>query len=121
MVKQLSPVIRADGYHILSDATGVPDLYAHMGPTLRRLLPGQPARAVGADGPRPRARHPWVLIVVPVLLSLALSAVLLFPKLATNAWDSGPALVSGDAAPAETATSSACWRRSCACSHCYCP
>ena len=40
MVKQLSPVIRADGYHILSDATGVPDLYAHMGPTLRRLLPG---------------------------------------------------------------------------------
>ena len=39
MVKQLSPVIRADGYHILSDATGVPDLYAHIGPTLRRLLP----------------------------------------------------------------------------------
>ena len=29
----------ADGYHILSDATGVPDLYAHMGPTLKRLLP----------------------------------------------------------------------------------
>src|SRR5436305_13725012 len=41
MVKQLSPVIRADGYHILTDATGVPDLYAHMVPTLRRLLPGQ--------------------------------------------------------------------------------
>jgi putative peptide zinc metalloprotease protein len=39
MVKQLSPVIRADGYHILSDATGVPDLYTHIGPTLRRLLP----------------------------------------------------------------------------------
>ena len=39
MVKQLSPIIRADGYHILSDATGVPDLYSHMGPTLRRLLP----------------------------------------------------------------------------------
>src|SRR3954471_5459383 len=39
IVKNLSPVIRSDGYHILSDATGVPDLYAHMGPTLRRLLP----------------------------------------------------------------------------------
>src|SRR3954465_5479812 len=39
IVKNLSPVIRADGYHILSDATGVPDLYAHLGPTLRRLLP----------------------------------------------------------------------------------
>jgi putative peptide zinc metalloprotease protein len=39
MLKNLSPVIRADGYHVLSDATGVPDLYAHMGPTLKRLLP----------------------------------------------------------------------------------
>src|SRR3954454_21866664 len=39
IVKNLSPVIRSDGYHILSDATGVPDLYAHMGPTLKRLLP----------------------------------------------------------------------------------
>src|ERR1041385_5076461 len=29
MVKQLSPVIRADGYHILADATGIPDLYSH--------------------------------------------------------------------------------------------
>ena len=47
IVKNLSPVFRADGYHILSDATGVPDLYAHMGPTLRRLLRG-------ASGSRPR-------------------------------------------------------------------
>ena len=39
IVKNLSPVIRADGYHILSEATGVPDLYAHIGPTLKRLLP----------------------------------------------------------------------------------
>src|SRR3977135_129386 len=31
MVKQLSPVIRADGYHILADATGIPDLYSQMG------------------------------------------------------------------------------------------
>src|SRR5919107_1557790 len=41
MVKQLSPVIRADGYHILSDLTGVPDLFRHIGPTLRQLIPGQ--------------------------------------------------------------------------------
>ena len=32
MVKQLSPIIRADGYHILSDATGVPDLVLAHGP-----------------------------------------------------------------------------------------
>jgi putative peptide zinc metalloprotease protein len=93
MVKQLSPVIRADGYHILSDATGVPDLFSHMGPTMRRLIPGrrEPSALTG------RARvlvTSWVLIIVPVLLSLALSAVLLLPKLATNAWDSGSHLTS---------------------------
>ena len=58
MVKQLSPVIRADGYHILSDATGVPDLYAHIGPTLRRLLPRGAQGAVGADRPRARCSSP---------------------------------------------------------------
>ena len=43
IVKNLSPVIRADGYHILSDATGVPDLYAHMGPTLQAPAPVEAA------------------------------------------------------------------------------
>src|SRR6185312_13451904 len=93
MVKQLSPVIRADGYHILSDATGVPDLFSHMGPTMRRLIPGrrEPSALTG------RARvlvTSWVVIIVPVLLSLAVSAVLLLPKLATNAWDSGSHITS---------------------------
>jgi putative peptide zinc metalloprotease protein len=94
MVKQLSPVIRADGYHILSDATGIPDLFSHMGPTLRRLLPGHRREPSALTG---RARvlvTSWVLIIVPVLLSLAVSAVLLLPKLATNAWDSGSHIAS---------------------------
>ncbi|HET6870981.1 MAG TPA: hypothetical protein VFH80_34035 [Solirubrobacteraceae bacterium] len=93
MVKQLSPIIRADGYHILSDATGVPDLFAHMGPTLRRLLPGHRHEPSALSG---RARFlvtAWVLIVVPVLMSLAIGAVLLLPKLATSSWDSGRLIV----------------------------
>ena len=56
IVKNLSPMIRSDGYHILSDATGVPDLYAHMGPTLKRLLPWKKKRAVRAEGLGPRLR-----------------------------------------------------------------
>src|SRR3984885_1989508 len=93
MVKQLSPIIRADGYHILSDATGVPDLYAQMGPTLRRLLPGHRHEPSALTG---RARilvTLWVLIVVPVLFSLSLGAILLLPKLVTSAWDSGRQIV----------------------------
>ncbi len=93
MVKQLSPIIRADGYHILSDATGVPDLYSHMGPTMRRLLPGHRHEPSALSGRARLLVTAWVLIVVPVLMSLALGAVLLLPKLATSSWDSGRVLV----------------------------
>jgi putative peptide zinc metalloprotease protein len=93
MVKQLSPVIRADGYHILSDATGVPDLFSHMGPTMRRLLPGHRHEPSALTGRARLLVTLWVLIVMPVLLSLSLGAVLLLPKLATTAWDSGRMIV----------------------------
>ncbi len=95
MVKQLSPIIRADGYHILSDATGVPDLFSHMGPTMRSLLPGHRDEPSALGGWQRWLVTAWVLIVVPVLLSLAIGAVLVLPKLVTSAWDSGRVLVLG--------------------------
>ncbi|MCU1500077.1 MAG: Tat (Twin-arginine translocation) pathway signal sequence domain protein [Acidimicrobiales bacterium] len=93
MVQQLSPIIRADGYHILADATGVPDLYAHIGPTLRRLLPWRRNEPSALKG---RARlfvTLWVLIIVPVLLSLTISALLVFPRLVASAWEGGRQIV----------------------------
>jgi putative peptide zinc metalloprotease protein len=95
MVKQLSPVIRADGYHILSDATGVPDLYSHMGPTLRRLLPGHRQDPTALTGRARLLVTVWVLIIVPVMISLMLGAVLVLPHLATTAWDSGRRILDG--------------------------
>ena len=95
MVKQLSPVIRADGYHILSDATGVPDLYSHMGPTIRRLLPGRSREPAALTGRARLLVSVWVLIMVPVLISLMLGAVLLLPKMMTSAWDSGRVIIHG--------------------------
>jgi putative peptide zinc metalloprotease protein len=94
MVKQLSPVIRADGYHILADSTGVPDLYAHIGPTMKRLLPGGRRSPSALTGRARAIVTVWVLVVVPVLLSLMLGAVLLLPRLMTSAWQSGR-LISG--------------------------
>ena len=94
ILKNLSPVIRADGYHILSDATGVPDLYAHMGPTLKRLLPWKRNEPSALTG---RARlwvTAWVLVIVPILLGMAFSAILLFPKLAASSWHSADHIVS---------------------------
>lgn len=69
MLQQLIPVVRFDGYYVLSDLAGVPDLFARVGPVLRSLRPGHP------DDPRvselrPRSRRfvtGWVLVVVPLL------------------------------------------------------
>ena len=95
MVKQLSPVIRADGYHILSDLTGVPDLYAHIGPTLRRLLPWSSNEPSALKGRARLIVTLWVLIVVPALLALALGAILLLPRLLATAWASGSKIAAG--------------------------
>jgi putative peptide zinc metalloprotease protein len=94
MVKNLSPVIRSDGYHILSDATGVPDLYAHIGPTLRRLLPWRRREPSALTGRARLLVTAWVLVIVPILVSMALSAILLLPKLAASTWASGSHIVS---------------------------
>jgi putative peptide zinc metalloprotease protein len=94
IVRNLSPVIRADGYHVLSDATGVPDLYMHMGPTLRRLLPWKEQEPSALTGRARLIVTVWVLLIVPVLLGLAFAAILMFPKLAASAWASGSELIS---------------------------
>jgi putative peptide zinc metalloprotease protein len=86
MLRQLAPIVRADGYHILADLTGVPDLFQHIGPTLKGLLPQHWGR------PQPLRRwarwvvRAWVLVVVPLLLWMLLLAVLLLPRLVATAW-----------------------------------
>ena len=42
MLEQLVPAVRLDGYYVLSDLAGVPDLFARVGPVLRGLRPGAP-------------------------------------------------------------------------------
>jgi putative peptide zinc metalloprotease protein len=90
MVRQLLPLVRFDGYHILADTTGVPDLFQRIKPTLLGMLPwhwGKPENRVL----KPWARAVvtvWVLVTVPLLLfSLAMMVVAL-PRLLATAWDS---------------------------------
>ena len=69
MVQQLIPTVRFDGYFVLADLAGVPDLFARVRPVLLSLLPGRPS------DPRVRQLRPsarrivtsWVLLVVPTL------------------------------------------------------
>jgi putative peptide zinc metalloprotease protein len=89
MVRQLTPLVRFDGYHILADLTGVPDLFHHIKPTLLSVLPhrwGRPEHRVL----KPWARIVvtlWVAVVVPVLLAILVILVLILPTLLATAWE----------------------------------
>jgi putative peptide zinc metalloprotease protein len=87
MVRQLPPLVRFDGYHLLADITGVPDLFHRIKPTLLGLLPShwgdEESKVL-----KPWARAVvtiWVLLVVPLLLLVALVTVLSLPRILATA------------------------------------
>lgn len=43
ILQQMLPFLRLDGYYILSDLTGIPDLFTRIKPTLKSALPGKEA------------------------------------------------------------------------------
>lgn len=88
MLRQLLPLVRFDGYHVLADVTGVPDLFQRIGPTLAALVPWR-STPPEAKALKPWARlvvTAWVLTVVPVLLLVALLLVLTLPRIVGTAW-----------------------------------
>ncbi|MDQ0674088.1 putative peptide zinc metalloprotease protein [Pseudarthrobacter siccitolerans] len=90
MVRQLLPLVRFDGYHILADATGVPDLFQRIKPVLLGLLPWRWGR-VENKVLKPWARAVvtlWVLVTVPLLLFSMAMMVISFPRLLATAWSS---------------------------------
>ena len=69
MLEQLMPFVRFDGYFILSDLIGVPDLFARVAPIVKSALP-RGRRDPRVAGMRRRARimvTAWVLCVIPLL------------------------------------------------------
>jgi putative peptide zinc metalloprotease protein len=85
MVRQLPPMLRFDGYHVLADITGVPDLFHHIKPTLRGLVP---------FGKRPEQRLKlwarvvvtvWVVLVVPIMVFTLVLAIVSFPRMVASA------------------------------------
>lgn len=90
MVRQLLPLVRFDGYHILADATGVPDLFQRIKPVLLGLLPWRWGRAEN-NVLKPWARAVvtlWVLVTVPLLLFSLAMMVISLPRLLATAWSS---------------------------------
>jgi putative peptide zinc metalloprotease protein len=90
MLEQLLPFARYDGYFILSDLVGVPDLFARVVPILRSVLGRGPADPRVA-GLRRRSRivvTTWVLVVIPLLAAALGYLVLRLPQLNRALWHS---------------------------------
>ena len=88
MVQQLMPTMRFDGYHVLADLAGVPDLYQRIRPTLAGLLPhrwSDPSNRLL----KPWARvviTAWVLVTVPMMVFLLLTMVVSIPRMLGSGW-----------------------------------
>ena len=85
LLQQLMPLGRLDGYFVVADAVGVPDLFSRVGPILTSLLPGR------EPGPRVRELRPaarlvvtlWVLTAVPLMVGLLGMLVWSLPAMLT--------------------------------------
>jgi hypothetical protein len=87
---QLLPVVRLDGYYIVADLTGVPDLFARIGVILRSLLfwrPADPRLTVLKRWVRVTVTA-WVLVVVPLIVLELLIVLIHLPRILGTSWDS---------------------------------
>jgi putative peptide zinc metalloprotease protein len=90
ILDQLMPWVRFDGYYIVSDLTGVPDIFNRVRPALQSLIPGRPKHPE-ILALRPGARRMLFAylgtVVLFVLVSLAVTVVQ-GPGLLATAWQS---------------------------------
>jgi putative peptide zinc metalloprotease protein len=90
MLQQLLPLLRFDGYYVLTDLTGVPDILSRIKPIFRSLV-----RGVRRE-PKVAELKSWVRVVVtgylviliPALLFLFASMVMSAPRLLATVHDS---------------------------------
>jgi putative peptide zinc metalloprotease protein len=89
ILHQFLPFIRLDGYYIVSDLTGVPDMFSRIRPTLASLIPWKKTH------PRVRELKTWVrgavamyvFTVVPLLLFLFGMMIINAPRIFATAYD----------------------------------
>jgi putative peptide zinc metalloprotease protein len=107
VIQQSLPFLRLDGYYIISDLTGVPDILMRIKPVLASLIPGR------KPDPKVTELKPWVRRVVTAYIALLVPLIALMftlmvinaPRLFATGWDSfwthydvvGPAFGNGEA------------------------
>ena len=90
MLQQLMPLLRLDGYYIISDLTGVPDILNRLRPILTSIIPGRKPDAKVSE------LKPWVRVAVtiyivtliPAMLLALVMLVLSAPRVVATAYDS---------------------------------
>jgi putative peptide zinc metalloprotease protein len=90
ILQQLLPFLRLDGYYILSDLTGVPDMFARIKPTLKSAIPGKDTEDA-VEELKPWVRRvtlAWVVFLIPVLLVVFGMMLFNSPRMIATAWDS---------------------------------
>jgi putative peptide zinc metalloprotease protein len=84
VVQQFLPFVRLDGYYVVSDLAGVPNLFARIRPILGSLVPGRSATPA-VSGLRPGARAlvtAWVIVTVAVMGAFFVFVVVHLPDIA---------------------------------------
>jgi putative peptide zinc metalloprotease protein len=90
ILHQFLPFLRLDGYYIVSDLTGVPDMFSRIKPTLKSMVPGQETPDE-VEELKPWARVAvtvYVLTVVPLLLGFLVLTMINVPRIFATTWDS---------------------------------
>jgi putative peptide zinc metalloprotease protein len=90
VLQQFLPFLRLDGYYILSDLVGVPDMFARIKPTLKSAIPGRETEE-GAAQLKPWVRRvtlAWVIALIPVLGFAFGLLIFNLPRMFATAWDS---------------------------------
>jgi putative peptide zinc metalloprotease protein len=90
IIQQSLPLLRLDGYYIVSDLTGVPDILSRIRPILSSVLPWRSADE------RVTELKPWVrrvvtgyvLVLVPVIAFIFLMLLVNAPRVFATGWDS---------------------------------
>ncbi len=71
IIQQSLPLLRLDGFYIISDLTGVPDMLTRIKPVLSRLIPGR------EPDPRVTELKPWVRRVVTTYIFIVVPLIAL--------------------------------------------
>ena len=90
ILQQLMPLLRLDGYYIISDLTGVPDILNRVRPILTSIIPGRkPDARVSELKPWVRvAVTTYIVTLIPVMLFALVMMLLSAPRVVATAYDS---------------------------------